>query len=154
MERSGSQKALLVISIINIILAVFLIITGVMVNVGGALIAGAPETAELAGEISSELGETVTGSEVGGIAALGGLLLIFYGIVEVLMGILGIRAANDNQKIMPVWVLAVISLVLGVFALIASFTNPNGNIASAVGGLLGSALMFWIANNIKTQAGR
>ena len=66
------------------------------------------------------------------------------------------RAANDNQKIMPVWVLAIINVVLCVAGLIAIIVNGTfgSDGVSSICSLAVGVLIFWIANNIKNQAGR
>ncbi|MBQ9069262.1 MAG: hypothetical protein IJ131_09415 [Eggerthellaceae bacterium] len=158
MERSGSQKVLLVVSIINIILSIFVIIGGISVNLAGGLLGAAAESPEVAAEIAVETGGAVTGGQLGFLAIAGGLAFIIVGVIELLMGILGVRAANDNQKIMPVWILSIISLVLGIIGFIAAIINgsmPNfASVFSNILSIAGSALMFWIANNIKVQAGK
>ena len=66
------------------------------------------------------------------------------------------RAANDNQKIMPVWVLAIIGLVGAVITIVVALTDGSFSAGdtSSLGSLVGSGLMFWVANNIKKQAGK
>lgn len=79
------------------------------------------------------------------------------GLIDIILGILGIRAANDNQKIMPVWWLALIALVLGVLGVILTLTQGNvssSTLSSDLGSIVFSLLIFWIANNIKRQAGK
>ena len=152
MQRSGSQKALLVLSILNIIGAVLALLSGLAMMMGGALI-GAVDSSEAAAALQ---GTGVTQGEIGVVAALAGFMVIFGGIVELIMGILGVRAANNNQKIMPVWVLAIISLVLNAIGLVAAIVN--GSFAtqgvSYILALILVVLMMWIANNIKREAGR
>lgn len=152
MQRSGSQKALLVLSILNIIGAVLALLSGLAMMMGGALI-GAVDSSEAAAALQ---GTGVTQGEIGVVAALAGFMVIFGGIVELIMGILGVRAANNNQKIMPVWVLAIISLVLNAIGLVAAIVN--GSFAtqgvSYILALILAVLMMWIANNIKREAGR
>ena len=38
------------------------------------------------------------------------VISILAAVVSILTGALGVRAANDNQKIMPVWILSIIAL--------------------------------------------
>ena len=74
-----------------------------------------------------------------------------------MLGILGVRAANNNQKIMPVWVLAIVQVVLCVISLITNFTGGSLNpqqIGSSVVSLIVAILIMWIANNIKREAGK
>ena len=101
----------------------------------------------------------LTAEEAGSVgvasAALGvaSALIIIGAIVSIIEGVLGLRAAKDNQKIMPVWVLAIIGLVGAVISLIMSIAQGAFN-ASSILSLALSGLMFWIANNIKTEAGK
>jgi hypothetical protein len=81
---------------------------------------------------------------------------IFSGVLSIVEGILGIRAANDMNKIMPVWILSIISLIGSVVTIIFSITQGTfgSNVWSYLLSLAASGAMFWIANNIKTQARR
>ena len=152
MQRSGSQTALLVLSILNIIGAVIALLGGLAIMFGGALF-GAVNSSEAAAALA---GSGVTQGEVGIIAGVGGLVIVFSGVIELILGILGVRAANDNQKIMPVWILAIIQLVLSVIALgstIFGGTFSTQGVSSIVS-LIIAALIMWIANNIKREAGK
>jgi len=152
MQRSGSQKVLLVLSILNIIGAVLALLGGLAMMMGGALI-GAVDSSEAAAALA---GSGVSQGELGVVAALGGFLVIFAGVIELVMGILGVRAANDNQKIMPVWVLSIISLILNAVGFIACIVNGSFGTQGAtyIISLILAALMMWIANNIKQEAGK
>ena len=152
MQRSGSQKVLLVLSILNIIGAVLILLGGLALMLGGAVF-GAVPSSEAAAALA---GSGVTQGEAGAIAGIAGFVIILSVVVELVMGILGVRAANDNQKIMPVWVLAIISLVLNAIGLVSTIVNGSFGTqgASAIIGLILSVLMMWIANNIKREAGR
>ena len=152
MQRSGSQKALLVLSILNIVGAVFALLGGLSIMLGGALF-GAVDSSEAASALA---GTGVTQGEAGALVGMTGFLIVFAGIIELLVGILGIRAANDNQKIMPVWVLAIIEVVLCVISLISTIAGGSfgSSGASAILSLIFAALIFWIANNIKKEAGK
>ena len=147
MERSGSQKALLVFSIIEIIGAVLVLfgaistiaLTG-MVGVAGSAVELDAETAAL-------------GASVIGILSI---ILVISGVWSLLCGIFGIRAANDNQKIMIVWVFILIDLVLSVVGIIVAVVNGgfSQNALSLIVSLIMSVIMFVIANNIKKEAGK
>ncbi len=158
MERSGSQKFLLVISIINIILAVFIILSGIAFNLAGGALGASSAANEVASQVTAETGVAVTGGQISFLVVAGGLLMLLDGIVRLVMGILGVRAANDNQKIMPVWVLALASLLISILGIVSNIINGQMGSPSAIGGAIGSIafsiLMFWVANNIKTQAGK
>lgn len=152
MQRSGSQKALLVFSILNIIGAVLILLGGLGIMLGGAMM-GAVDPSEASSALS-EYG--VTQAEAGAIAGIAGILIVFGGVIELIVGILGVRAANDNQKIMPVWVLAIIQLILGAISLGTTIANGTFSTqgASAIISLVFAILIMWLANNIKREAGK
>ena len=152
MQRSGSQKVLLVLSIISIIVAVIGILFGIMKMLGGALLGMVP-----ADEAASALSESgLTQQEAGAFAGLAGFIVLIGCVIELIVGILGVRAANDNQKIMPVWVLAIIELILSAISLGSVVANGSfsSNGLSAILSLVIAVLMLWIANNIKREAGK
>ena len=152
MERSGSQKVLLVLSILNIVVAVLGLIVGIMAIAGGALF-GAVDSSEAASALQ---GTGATQGEVAAGVSLAGLFLLIACAVELLEGILGVRAANDNQKIMPVWIVAIVELVLCIIGLIAMLVNGSFSTegASTIVSLIFAGFTMWIANNIKVQAGK
>lgn len=151
MNRTGSQKALLVISILNIVsgaLALLLVLFGTVLTVS----VGTMNSAQLA--------EAGVDAASQGVATVLFAVLTFLGFVvgvlSIVEGILGIRAANDNQKIMPVWILAIIGLAISALSVIVGLFQraPMQDILTDLGTLIVSGLMFWIANNIKVQAGK
>ena len=145
MNRSGSQKALLVISIINIVLGILALILSIMGFVPGTTLSAAgPIAAEEAGLTVEET--AVAAGLFSGISMVG----IISSILEIIVGVLGIRAANDASKIMPVWIIALIEVVSMVIAIVMSLVNKNFEVSSLLSLAVG-CLMFWIANNIKNQ---
>ena len=147
MQRSGSQKVLLVLSILEIIGAVFSLFTGLMFFMG----AGAVLT-----DASTVAGTGVTQDEGAGILVILSGILIVEGVWSLLCGIFGVRAANDNQKIMIVWVFCLIGVILAVVGIVMALINGSfGNqVWSLLCSLVFSGIMFFIANNIKKEAGR
>lgn len=145
MERSTSQKVLLVFSILEIIGAA-LTLFGAM-----ALIAATGVIGMSGSELSSD--ELAAGISLG---AIGSILLIISGVWSLLCGIFGIRAANDNQKIMVVWVFVIIGLVLCIISIISSIINGDfaSNALSLLISLALNIIMFVVANNIKREAGK
>lgn len=152
MQRSGSQAALLVLSILNIIAAVLMLLGGLAIMLGSAFF-GAVDSSEAAAALA---GSGVTQGEAGALTALAGFIFVFAGIIELVLGILGVRAANDNQKIMPVWVLAIIQVALYVIAIIVAIIDGSfgASAFSYILSLVFGILLFWVANNIKKQAGK
>ncbi len=156
MERSGSQKALLVISIISIIFAVLGIILGLMALAGGGLL-GAVNPADLDASTAASLENSgLSMPMIGALAGIFGGAILVGSIIELICGILGVRAANDNQKIMPVWVLAIIELVFAVAGVVAAVANGvfSQSAASLLCSVAFAVVYLWIANNVKKEAGR
>lgn len=149
--RSGSQKALLIISIIQIIGAIGTLALGALFFIGAGAV----------GQI--QLGDVDLNSLVQGIAgellmAIGSVIVVS-GIISLLCGVFGVRAANNNQKIMIVWVCLLIALVFQIIVVaLLAFAAINGDVGGLVFSTLvelaWSCLMFWIANNIKREAGK
>ena len=146
MERSGSQKALKVISIIGIIGGVLTLLSAGIMLFGGSLLAGVTDEVIVDG---------MTNAEVGGMVSFAGVVSLIGGIVYLIQGILGVRASNDATKINPVWILAIIGIVFAVLSFISLFTSGEpvemSNIAGGVASIAFAGLYFWIANNIKKQ---
>ena len=147
MQRSGSQKVLLVLSIIEIIGGVLALITGAMAFLGaGAVLTDAATVA----------GSGVTQDEAAGIFVILSGVAVIEGSWSLLCGIFGVRAANDNQKIMIVWVFCLIGVIISVVGIVAAIINGSfGNqVWSLLFTLVCSGIMFFIANNIKKEAGK
>ena len=143
MGRSTNQKILLVLSIIEIVVAALIIIMALLSFTGGALLTGASGSADVA---STAVGGTL----MGGAVMLLGIGLLVGGIISLIIGILGVRAANDNRKIMPVWVLAIIELVFSVISAIMAVVNGADVLSSCISLTL-AIVIFVIANNIKKE---
>ena len=150
MQPSGSQTGLKVISILDIIGGVFIALSAFMMLAGGAIIGTDPNAAaEAAAEIGMEA------STVVGIATWVGVMLLVSAAITLITGILGLRAAKDNQKVKPVWIISIIALVFAVISFIMTITGggDSGSIGSSLGGLVMPAITFWLANNVKKEAG-
>lgn len=149
MQRSGSQKALLVVSIIEIIFAVLALIMGIMTLAGIGLVSTATLDAD---PTTNAMAQATAGAAF----SIASVVLLVSGGWSLFCGIMGVRAANDNQKIMFVWVVSIISVVLQVISLIMAIVNGSfaDNWASQIIALALQCLMFWLANNIKQEAGR
>ena len=143
MERTKYQKALLVISIINIVFGVFGLIAGLLAGVVSSFAASATNTG-LTGD------EQAIGAAAIGIIAAIAVISSLVGLAE---GILGIRAARDSQKIMPLWVLSFVGVGLGVIQVVTSISSDGFQITTLLP-LVFPGLVFWLANSIKMEAGR
>ena len=102
---SGSQKALKVVSILLIIYAVVMTAFGIFLVAGGSFLAG--ETIDVNG--TAEAANVMA-------AALGGGTIVG-GIVDLVIGLLGLRGAKNPRKVGPFFVLCIIGLVLGLVGL-------------------------------------
>lgn len=145
MQPSTSQKILKVISIISVVGAIISIIGAVLMLAGGILFAQSGAEGVVEGMTAAEAGASV---------AFAGFFTLVEGLICLLEGVLGLRAAKDSRKIMPVWIIAVIGLAAGIISLVMTVFR-GGVDASQYGSLIGSvassALMFWLANNIRKQ---
>ena len=148
MERSGSQKVLRILSIIQIIISILILIVGIM----GFIAAGSVGSIQT-GDV--ELNSAVQGA-AGSLAVAFGVVVVIIGIWNLLCGVFGLRAANDNQKIMIVWVFLLIGMVIELIATAFAILNAfqDTSLWSVAGALIWSVFMFWIANNIKREAGK
>ena len=148
MACSGSQKVLLVLSIIELVLSVLTLLFSVLGFFGGGAIA-TMSSADLA-----SAGVTAAEAEEAGgallILSIFGALSAIWGI---LCGIFGIRAANNNKKIMIVWVFLLIEVILDVVGIVLTVVNGTFEWTSLID-LAVALFMWWIANNIKRQAGK
>lgn len=148
MDRSGSQKFLKVISIIDIVMGAIVIVASfAAVFMGGVASMASPDLVA-SGELDASQAALASGA-----MSILGVFGIIVGAVTVVEGVLGVRAANDPSKIMPVWILSIIGLAANAVSLIMAFVQ-HGNILSALLSLVVSGLMLWVANNIKVQAGK
>lgn len=137
---SNSQKYINIISILNIIGGVIFIVLGIVGFVGKGAV---PEAAlvEQAGTADAPAAVNVFI-----------LVMIGSGVLSLITGILGVRAAKDATKVKPVLILSAISLVIVVIGLIGSIISGSFS-ASGLLELVAPGLMFWCANNVKKQAG-
>lgn len=150
MKLNDLQRMLKVLSILTIAGGVISILGALLLAAGGAAIVNGAANAELA-QLTAETG--VDQLTVTGIAVVTSVIAAIAGAVDLVCGILGLRAAKDATKIKPVWVLAIISLIFGVINAIGTLgTGVNAsNIGAAIGSVVFAGLLFWVANSIKTQ---
>ena len=136
---SGSQKYIKIIGILNIIGGAFYALIGILGFLGKGIVGNEALVQEV-GDSSAPLAANVLF-----------ILMIGIGVFYILMGVLGVRAGNDASKIGPVFILSVISLVVGVIGLLVSIFGGSFSIYSLIE-LIPPALMAWCANNVKKQA--
>ncbi|MDO4502843.1 MAG: hypothetical protein Q4D06_06630 [Coriobacteriia bacterium] len=146
MEKSGPQKTLKVISIVLIVLAAIGLLMGLVAIAGGAMI----------GAAGSVPGSTIDADQAmaaGVMTGAMGLVVIFANVVDLIIGILGLRGANDPSKIGPFYVMTIIGMVLtGLGVLSALFSGSD--LSTMASNVISLALIVWcfvLARNIKGQ---
>lgn len=133
---NGYQKAIKWISIITIIFAILTILLGIASCSIGGLALGAA-----ASEASGHVDEATA---VGGAVVLfAGAAIIVGGVVDIIIGLLGLRGAKDPNKITPFYVFVIIGLVFSIINLVLTFTSGAGiEMSSVISGLVNLALMI------------
>lgn len=141
MSLETSQKIVRVLGIIGIIVGALAMVGGFgMLGLGGVGIAGAPTTPD------DNLAMGI------GVVFFLGIVMLVSGIVDILEGVFALRAAKDASKAMPLWIFAIIGLVLSVLALITGITNGSGSLLSDLVSVVLNGGFFYLANNIKNHA--
>ena len=136
----GSRKALKVISIVLIVYAAFLIVFGMFMAFGGMLPGLSDATLDVNG---SQQGFAAVALAVGGI-------LVVTGIIDLIIGLLGLRGAKNPKKIGIFFVLSLIGVVLGAIGLVSDIMQGTLQPAS-IASLLLVAVCAGLAYTIKKQ---
>ncbi|MBR4537657.1 MAG: hypothetical protein IKO52_02295 [Clostridia bacterium] len=136
---SGSQKYIKIVSILNIIGGAFYVLIGILGFLGKGLVGNEALIEQAGGDSSAPMAANVFL-----------IVMIVIGLFSLVVGILGVRAANDPSKIGPVFTLAVVSLIISVVNLFVGIFGGNFSIYSLVE-CVPPALMTWCANNVKKQ---
>ena len=136
---SGSQKALKVVSILLIIYAVVMALFGIFMVATGSLLSG--ETINVDG--------TAQAANVMA-AALGGGMIVG-GVIDLIIGLLGLRGAKNPRKVGPFFVLCIIGLVLGLVSLGMSIAQGSFNPWSLVS-LVIIVVCLYLSSQVKKQA--
>lgn len=136
---SGSQKALKVVSLLLIIYAVVMTAFGIFLVAGGTFLAG--ETIDVNG--TAEAANAMA-------AALGGGTIVG-GIVDLVIGLLGLRGAKNPRKVGPFFVLCIIGLVLGLVGLGMSLAQGTFDLWSLVSVVI-VAVCLYLSAQVKKQA--
>ena len=134
--KTSSQTALKVLSIIGIVVGAIIAVSGIVLTVGANGFAMSQAS-------SSGAGVAVLGT-------IGGVVLIVAGAFNVVVGVFGVRGANDPSKIGEVMLL-IPGIVFNALGLIMEATG-SGISASSLIGTLFVVVLFILANNIKKQA--
>ena len=136
---SGSQKYIKIVSILNIIGGAFYVLIGILGFLGKGLVGNEALIEQAGGDSSAPMAANVFL-----------IVMIVIGLFSLVVGILGVRAANDPSKIGPVFTLAVVSLIISVVNLFVGIFGGNFSVYSLIE-CVPPALMTWCANNVKKQ---
>ena len=142
MEMTFSRQFRDVAGILDFIVGILALILSIIVSGAGIVIINEPE---LAAELPSAFG-SYTVLIIGIVIAAVSLFAIFSGCLER-------AAAKDPSKIMPAWVLSILSVVVGTGSLIYDLVKNVSitDLSSTLFGLIFSILVLIAANNIKNQ---
>ena len=145
MEMTLSRKVLNVAGILDYIAGGLTLLLSFVIIGAGAF---AMKDPELAQDLPTELGAQAV-LIVGIAIAVGAIFTMIYAHLERV-------AAKDPAKIMPVWVLSLVSVFLSVGSLICNLTMhvAYADMKSCFISLVFSVLMLVIADNIKKEAGK
>lgn len=124
---SGSQKFVLIVSILNIFGALGIMMLG----------------------FSTGLLSFASG-EAGPILFIAGLCLVALGIFECIGGIIGIRAARDPRRSGLFYIISLISMIFAILNLITSIAANGFQLSSLLGVVL-PVLMYISARKIREQ---
>lgn len=148
-NMSGYRKFLKVISVIEIILAVLTLLIA-LASMG--VIALGPELTDQtlnAGDVTITVGQTF---------AFLGIIALVSGIIDLIVGILGVRGANNPSKIGAYLVLAgiafgfdLVELVLAIVSLVQGTADASTLISSLISAAVSGALVY-VASKIKAEA--
>lgn len=142
MEKTTSQKALKVISIIMIVLAGLTLLLGITGIASGGFLS-------ITG-LSSTNGNSI--ALLGGMAIIAGLIIVVGGIINLLIGIFGLRGASDPRKIGTFYVLAIIGLAFAVLSALGTVVGGDwSSLGSAIIGLILPGVCVLLAYNIKKE---
>lgn len=132
--KQGSTL-LKVVSIILIVFAALAVVGGILMIAGGGIIAGSGASGTY-----TINGTTYSGTEaaVGGgliIGALGGVMMVS-GIIDLIIGIVGVKASNENGQHTAAFVLGIIGVIVAAAGLIMGIANNSSSIFSGLVGLV------------------
>lgn len=145
MEMTLSRKFLNVAGILDYIMGSLTLLLSIVITGAGIYVIKTPELVQ---EMPSYFGD-YTVIIFGAILAVSAILSLVYAHLER-------AAAKDPTKIMPVWVLSILSVVLGAGSIVLNLVHQVAiaDLAFNFVGLAISILVLAAANNIKKEAGK
>ena len=137
--RTGTQKALHVVSIIMIVLGVLVILSG------ASLIALGVSAATMGMDQPMTLGDTETTADTTSVAL--GIIVLAMGLVQLVVAAFGLRGSKDASKIGPFRILIWgISLVILATILYGWFFNGNWHIQNSPLLLIGNVIYLLVCH--------
>ena len=139
--RTGTQKALHVVSIIMIVLGVLVILSG------ASLIALGVSAATMGMDQPMTLGDTETTADTTSVAL--GIIVLAMGLVQLVVAAFGLRGSKDASKIGPFRILIWgISLVILATILYGWFFNGNWYIQNSPLLLIGNVIYLLVCSTL------
>lgn len=135
---SASQKYIKIIGILNIIGGAFYVLIGILGFLGKGFVSNEA--------LIEQAGDSAAPAAVNTFL----IVMIVIGLFSLIVGFLGVRAANDPSKVGPVFTLSIVSLVISVANLFVGIFGGNFSVYSLIE-CVPPALMTWCANNVKKQ---
>ena len=137
---SGSQKALKVISILLLVWGILMLLLGVFLAAGSQVPGMSAESMDVNGIMNMST------------AALAfGIGTIVGGVINLIIGLLGLRGAKNPRKAGAFFVLCIIGLVLSLISLGMGIAQGTFQWQSLIGILI-IAVCTYLANAVKKQA--
>ena len=152
MERTTSQRVLTAVAVLELLEALFELIFAVLGiwALAGTLNGGGSQLPELVADVVGST--TLSGVDATTAVVVVCMLSIYLAAIDALLGVLSLRAAYNPQKVRPVWILSLVSLVLGVGSVVWLLVGGLQGDESFLEQLLGlafDAVAFWAANDIR-----
>lgn len=138
---SGSQKTLKIISIVLVVWAILVILLGAFLAAGSAVPGMSAESIDMGGS-TTDMATAALGFGIG--IAVGG-------VVNLVIGLLGLRGAKNPHKIGLFFALCIVGLVLGVVGIVMSVMQGAFQWTSLVSLVIVAACTY-LAAKIRKQA--
>lgn len=156
-----SAIIILIIGIISAIASIFVIVSGPLVGFAATVPGASTEFASEFGFSDSDASMSL--AFVGVLLTVMGIVALVSAVLDIVMGCLGIRGANNPSKITPFWVLSIIGLVIASASGITSIVmtalsggdlagNLVNNIISNGASIVFSALCVFYSTKVREIA--
>ena len=158
---SGYQKALKVIAIITIVFSSLIIALGILFIIAGGIVGANFDNPEVNASLGSTLSPLAPGisdpeaaAVTAGFGILGGIFVIIDGVISLIVGILGVRGANNPAKIGPFRVFAILGFIISLIYIVILCFGAGAweNWIAAGVDVVITGLCLWLAVKIRAQA--